>query len=102
FGWGLGLSALLAGAMLASPRSTAGRFLEAASRLLRPLGAMSYSLYVLHLPWILFLAGWWIAGPRMLPLGPELMVLGIASSVLLAGVCWLAVERHFVSNRRGQ
>jgi peptidoglycan/LPS O-acetylase OafA/YrhL len=98
--WGLALGMLLAWAMLSSPRSAAGRTLETAARLLKPLGNISYSLYVLHLPWVLFLAAVWLALAPVLPLGPELIVAGVASSLAMATICWYFVERHFISDRR--
>jgi peptidoglycan/LPS O-acetylase OafA/YrhL len=67
---------------------------------LRPLGNMSYSLYVVHYPVIMLLAAWWSASHTSLPLGVELFTLGVAVSLALGAACWYLVERHFVRERR--
>jgi peptidoglycan/LPS O-acetylase OafA/YrhL len=98
--WGMAFAALLGWTMFASPNSRVGSTVEAAARFFSPLGAISYSLYVLHVPWLIVLTAWWLAGPRLLPLGLELVALGVVTSLALAGGCWYLVERHFVTSRR--
>ncbi len=72
---------------------------EALSGRLALLGDISYSLYVLHLPWIVLLSTWWLSAFGQLPVGGELMVLGAVSSIGLALGGWYFVERHFMTSR---
>jgi peptidoglycan/LPS O-acetylase OafA/YrhL len=98
--YGLALGAVLAWAMLSPARSLIGRLLERSAPLLKPLGDISYSLYVLHLPWVLFVSALWLMLGGLLPRGGELMLLGVLTSLGLAAVCWYFVERHCVSSRQ--
>ncbi len=94
--WGLSLAVVLACAMLSAPRWLA-RVAEPGRRLLAPLGAISYSLYVVHFPWLALISAWWLSSHDRLPLGAELAIPGALSALLLAIICWYAVERHFMT-----
>jgi peptidoglycan/LPS O-acetylase OafA/YrhL len=69
------------------------------ARALSPLGRISYSLYLVHFPWLLLLSAWWLSHHNSLPGSPLLAVGGVASSLALASVSWLAVERRFTDAR---
>jgi peptidoglycan/LPS O-acetylase OafA/YrhL len=94
--WGFGLGVLLAYAMLA-PTRLIRRLAAVATRFLSPLSAISYSLYLVHFPWLALVSAWWLSSHERLPVGAELAVAGVASSLAVAGVCWFLVERHFMS-----
>jgi peptidoglycan/LPS O-acetylase OafA/YrhL len=96
--WGAGMAVLLAYLLLAAPRRL-GPGIERSARLLARLGDISYSLYVVHLPWLVLVSAWWLSWHSTLPKGAELAVPGVLSGLLLAGLCWYFVERHFVSQR---
>jgi peptidoglycan/LPS O-acetylase OafA/YrhL len=95
--WGVGLGILLAYMMLA-PSAPVRHLAEKAVRYLWPLGTISYSLYIVHFPWLALISAWWLSWHTRLPLGAELAAAGAVSSLVLAGGCWFLVERHFVSN----
>jgi peptidoglycan/LPS O-acetylase OafA/YrhL len=92
---GLGLIWVLLGA-----RDRPQAVLHVLARRLRPLGTISYSLYVVHYPIIVVLAAWWTAHHRTAPVGVELFVLGIGLSLSAGAACWYVVERHFVGARQ--
>jgi peptidoglycan/LPS O-acetylase OafA/YrhL len=95
---GAGMGLLLAWTML-STQPAVQSVTEVIGRWLRPLGTVSYSLYVVHFPWLAFLSAWWLASHEQLPKGAELAVPGALSAIVLAVGCWYVVERHFVSDR---
>jgi peptidoglycan/LPS O-acetylase OafA/YrhL len=99
--WSTALAILLGYVMLAPPRALRS-IIERSARRLIPLGNISYSLYVVHFPWLALLSAWWLATHRRLPLGVELALPGACSAVLLAVCCWYLVERHFVSSRTAE
>jgi peptidoglycan/LPS O-acetylase OafA/YrhL len=93
------LAVLLAYALVELPAKLSV-WTEGAARRLAWLGAISYSLYIIHYPWLAFLSALWLSRFPGLPLGAELVVIGVGSALLLAWLCWYFVERHFVSNAR--
>jgi peptidoglycan/LPS O-acetylase OafA/YrhL len=97
--WGTALAVLLGYLLLAAPRFV-GAGVERSGRALGWLGDISYSLYVVHLPWIVLIGALWSSRYPGLPKGGELAIGGSISAVLLAGCCWYFVERHCVSVRR--
>jgi peptidoglycan/LPS O-acetylase OafA/YrhL len=97
--WGAGMAVLLAYLLLAAPRRL-GAGVERGARVLARLGDMSYSLYVVHLPWLVLVSAWWLSWHSTLPKGAELAVPGMLSALLLAWCCWYLVERHCVSPRQ--
>jgi peptidoglycan/LPS O-acetylase OafA/YrhL len=80
-----------------SPRL--GAPIERAARRIAPLGNISYSLYIVHFPWLALIAAWWLSWHTRLPLGPELAIAGAISALALGAMCWWAVERHWVRRR---
>jgi peptidoglycan/LPS O-acetylase OafA/YrhL len=99
--WGAGMAVLLAYLLLAMPLNL-GAGIERCARVLARLGDVSYSLYVVHLPWLVVVSAWWLSWHSTLPKGGELAVPGVLSALLLAGCCWYFVERHCVSPRQEQ
>lgn len=97
--WGTGLAVLLATLLLRMPPRL-GVSIERCARLLAPLGAISYSLYVVHLPWLVLVSAWWLSWHSTLPVGGELGVAGVLSAIVLAAFCWYFVERHCVTPRK--
>jgi peptidoglycan/LPS O-acetylase OafA/YrhL len=96
--WGVCLTILLGYFLLAAPRWVR-LVAERAARSLALLGVISYSLYLVHLPWLTLLAAWWLAHNERLPAGWELFGLGVMSSVSLGAITWLLVERWCVPRR---
>jgi peptidoglycan/LPS O-acetylase OafA/YrhL len=94
--WSAAVAILLAYLILSPPSRFRSR-IEGAAYRLAPLGDASYSLYVVHFPWLALLSAWWLSAHARLPLGIELVVPGAISALLLALCCWYLVERHFVS-----
>jgi peptidoglycan/LPS O-acetylase OafA/YrhL len=69
---------------------------------LKWLGEMSYTLYVLHFPILVFIGGWlmWLAGENVLPRHSGWVVPGVAVAMLLAFVAHFGVERPFLPQQR--
>ena len=72
---------------------------ERVAKRLALLGDMSYSLYVVHLPWLVLLSAAWLSIHATLPSGAELFIAGTVSALLLAFASWYFVERHFMTPR---
>ncbi len=72
---------------------------ERAAKRLALLGDMSYSLYVVHLPWLVLLSAVWLSIDATLPSGAELFIAGTVSTLLLTFASWYFVERHFMTPR---
>jgi peptidoglycan/LPS O-acetylase OafA/YrhL len=94
----MAFAVLLAYVMLGLPRAVRP-VVESAARRLRPLGDISYSLYIVHYPLIVLISALWLSRRDRLPLGAELAVPGAISALALGWVCWFAVERFCVSQR---
>ncbi len=91
--WGA-LMALALAALLLAQRNRVSAAVERACLVFRPLGEISYSLYVLHYPWLALLAALWLAGHEATPGGMELAVFGIVSSIGLGALGWFIAERR--------
>jgi peptidoglycan/LPS O-acetylase OafA/YrhL len=94
-GMGLIFSAVLAGGFLLQERKIRLLWLER----LKPLGDMSYTLYVTHFP-ILVLAGGWLMSrsPKgLLPQHFGWVFAGMAATMLVAYALHFIVERPFLS-----
>lgn|GEM_PF-305740 len=99
--YGLGFSGLLALCFLVRERGWHLRFLER----LEPLGAMSYTLYIVHLPLLVFMSGWlmarspdWSTGGSL----PRHFWWFFAGSAVCLFIAWCAhffVERPFVRKK---
>jgi peptidoglycan/LPS O-acetylase OafA/YrhL len=96
--WGVALAAVLAYVLLAAP-SRVVRAFENVCLGSRWLGTISYSLYLVHYPLLALLAAGWLAVRQTLPTGLELAAVGVAASIGLGWLAWLAVERHCVPTR---
>jgi peptidoglycan/LPS O-acetylase OafA/YrhL len=64
---------------------------------LAPLGAISYSLYLVHVPLLAVMRAAWLNSHLHLPSSPWLALAGVAASLLLGVTAYASVERHFVS-----
>jgi peptidoglycan/LPS O-acetylase OafA/YrhL len=91
---GIGFSGVIS---LCLARQEQSRSLAALEKL-RALGAMSYTLYVIHFPILVFMSGCLLnANGGLLPEGPFWATVGIAISLVAAWFAHLAVERPFTS-----
>jgi peptidoglycan/LPS O-acetylase OafA/YrhL len=95
--YALGFTGLLAGCLALRKR---GARLWALVRL-KPLGDMSYTLYVTHFPIIVFLSGWLMSRSptHELPAHLGWIFAGTALALLFAYGAHFFVERPFVSRR---
>jgi peptidoglycan/LPS O-acetylase OafA/YrhL len=96
--WGLALVVVLA-YVLIEPTQLVARLARQVARHVGWLGDISYSLYLVHVPWLALLCAMWLANNAQLPAGLELVVFGAISAVGLGALCWFLVERHFVTAR---
>lgn len=95
--WGVAMAIALGYVMLVAPNWLARAF-ERVCLASRWLGTISYSLYLVHYPLLALLAAGWLAVRLRLPTGFELAAIGVAASIGLGWLAWLAVERHCVSS----
>lgn len=65
----------------------------------RALGAMSYSLYVVHFPVVAFLSAVWLSRADAMPRSLWLYFTGIGCALALAYVVYRVAERPFVARR---
>jgi peptidoglycan/LPS O-acetylase OafA/YrhL len=99
--YGLGFAGLLALCFLLRERGWHLRLLER----LQPLGAMSYTLYIIHLPLLVFMSGWLIARSPDWRTGgtlPPHFVWFFAGSAVCLFIAWCAhffVERPFIRKK---
>jgi peptidoglycan/LPS O-acetylase OafA/YrhL len=96
--WGVALVVVLA-YVLIEPAPIVTRIANRLARHLAWLGEISYSLYLVHVPWLALLSAWWLVGHAGLPAGLELVVFGGISALGLGALSWYLVERHFVTAR---
>lgn len=83
-----------------SPRAYA-RLLRLCAPLLG-LGAISYSLYLVHFPVVLLFHQAWLAAHPALPSTPWLLMAGVSAALLVAAAVYWLAERPFLSaERRG-
>jgi peptidoglycan/LPS O-acetylase OafA/YrhL len=92
FVWGAYLVVLLAYALLVPPAWLA-RAAEHVAERLRPVGDISYSLYLLHQPWLLLLGAAWLWRFHSLPSEPGLAALGLVGGLAIGGLGWRVAER---------
>ncbi len=66
---------------------------------LKRLGAMSYSLYIVHFPTLAVICAIWLAGHGSLPRTPWLMVGGIIAALAVGYGVHIVAERPFMGKR---
>jgi len=91
---GVGVTGVIAACLAYQERGGSLRFLAR----LRPLGNMSYTLYVLHFPILVLMSGWLMrANSGRLPEGFGWIGAGVLVSLSVAWAAHLVVERPFTS-----
>ena len=95
---GCGFAGLLAGCFELERRGYRLRWLERP----KPLGDMSYTLYVVHLPVLVLLSGWLMtrSSSGLLPRHFGWVFAGMGLSLVLAYALHFVVERPFLSTAR--
>jgi peptidoglycan/LPS O-acetylase OafA/YrhL len=93
FVWGAYLVVLLAYLLLVPGRRFA-RAAEQVAQRLTLLGDMSYSLYLLHQPWLVLLGAAWLARFGSLPTQPGLAAVGLITAIAAGHLGWRVVERR--------
>lgn len=104
FGRQLGLGLVFVGLIAACfALREKGHPLRALSAL-KPLGDMSYTLYVTHFPLLMLLSGWVMSRSpdHLLPRGFGWMLVGVVVTVLFAYALHFVIERPFLSRARRQ
>lgn len=101
YAWSLGLFTFLALLLFGLP-ARARHALESLAGRLRFSGDLSYSLYLVHTPWLALLSAWWLTTRPQLPAGAELALGGILGAVIVATLFWYLVERHCLPTHRSQ
>lgn len=86
--WGAGITLLLASAVLRNRDAAVGPI----TRVLAPTAAWSYSLYLVHMPVLIFLRAAWKDGWSIGP-APVRWGLGLIASLVLALAVWAVAER---------
>jgi len=72
-----------------------GSWRRPAARVLQGLGAISYSLYLTHVPVLALIAAWYYTNPHpIMPFYPFLALAGVAASLIVGWLSYLLVERH--------
>ena len=75
------------------------RIVAAICKPLQKLGAMSYSLYIVHFPVLAMISAIWLAYNSSLPQTPFLLIGGIAATLIVARLTYYVAERPFLSRR---
>jgi peptidoglycan/LPS O-acetylase OafA/YrhL len=98
FVWAVGFAGLIAACFALQERGKDLRLLSA----LKPLGDMSYTLYVIHMPIVVLLSGWLTAlnPAHELPRHFGWALAGVMISLVCAYVIHLFAEKPFVAKRR--
>ena len=94
--WGLGFMGLFS--LLFSIQER-GFSLPLLNRL-KPLGDISYSLYVVHMPILVLMSGLLMSQSMVLPQNMIYIFIGILLSIVLAILSYHLVEKPFVRNRK--
>jgi peptidoglycan/LPS O-acetylase OafA/YrhL len=80
-----------------------GKFTQRWAHTLTTIGVFSYSLYLVHHPTIAVLETWMPLGPRSSPAATLMRVmLYVPICIGIAYVFFAAIERHFLTHRKGQ
>jgi peptidoglycan/LPS O-acetylase OafA/YrhL len=98
FAWAVGFAGLIAACFALQERGRGLRPLSA----LKPLGDISYTLYVVHMPIVVLLSGWLMASDpaHELPRHFGWVPAGVVISLACAYVIHLFAEKPFVTRRR--
>ncbi|MDT5271699.1 MAG: hypothetical protein QOH49_3885 [Acidobacteriota bacterium] len=96
--WALGFSGLIAACFFVQEKGRRLRLLER----LKPLGDMSYTLYVIHFPIFVLMSGWLMStsATNQLPRNFNFVIIGICGSLLIAYLTHFVVERPFMTPKR--
>lgn len=96
--WGLGFTGLFACLFHLQQKGYSINILN----WLKPMGDISYSLYVTHMPLMVLMSGWLFSKSSngYLPQSFIYLVVAMSISLLLAWGCWYVAERPFVKKRR--
>jgi peptidoglycan/LPS O-acetylase OafA/YrhL len=96
--WSVSVAGIFAWLLLAS---SSGRpmWMLTVARWIAPLGTISYSLYLVHMPLLFLISAWWLTDHATLPSGLELALLGVVCSLAAAAALWLLVERRYAPRR---
>ena len=91
--WGVGFMGLLAWLLNLNQRGRSLKFLER----LKPLGDMSYTLYITHFPIMIFIGTWLVATSptHALPISFEWIIVGCAICLIVAWLLHFIVEKPF-------
>lgn len=74
-------------------------WISGAAATLEPLGRISYSLYLVHVPWLGLLSAIWLRTHGTLPGNPLLGAFGVLSSLALGTAGYYLVERRFLNRK---
>lgn len=69
------------------------------ARMLECVGVRSYSLYIMHFPWLVLLSAWLFQAHGGRPAAGWLAVAGFVSAVGFGCLCFALVEKHFLHAR---
>ncbi len=95
--WGLGFTGLMSFGLDWKIRGHSLKALE----IFKPLGDMSYSLYLLHFPLLVLLSGWLMSRSPTgsLPSSFEWVPVGIIAALLIGNIGYFIGERPFMRSR---
>jgi len=91
--WGIGFAGLFVALFAWQRRGRSLRWLE----WFKPLGDMSYTLYIIHVPILVFIGTWLIAASptNTLPMTYEWLIIGVAICLVVAWLLHFIVEKPF-------